>query len=180
VDPEGRKPSGPSSRQVDFQGLKLTIEYDKGDFKQSKEDPIDGISSGWPMYADYGYINGTISPEIGEETDCYVGPDKDSEKAFTAVLLKWDGITLDEEKVLLGFKDLEAATELINLQYGSYKVHSVSEISLDDLKQKANLEQFKNYKEKLLLAAEGLPGTTSPDLDTGEEFDEEPRLVIEV
>ena len=51
------------------------------------------------MYADYGYIQGTISPADGEEIDVFVGPDPDSECVFIVSILKdpfYDLINRDE------------------------------------------------------------------------------------
>lgn len=169
-------------KKMNFHGLPLVIEYKKGEIKKNKDRPF---SYGWEMYADYGYIEGTISNEEGEEMDCYVGPDRESTKVFYAPMLRDDpeysGVKseVDEIKVLLGFKDCEAAKSIINMQYGSWRVGEIMEVSLDDLKEKISLERIKNSKEKLLIAAEGIGGTTAPELNTGKEYAPEPRLVIQ-
>lgn len=164
-----------------FQGLPLVIEYKKGQIKKDKDRPF---SYGWEMYADYGYIEGTISNEEGEEMDCYVGPDATTEKVYLAPMLREDPEysirnTVDEIKVLLGFPSFEEAKRLIDMQYGSWRVGEIMESCIDDLKEKISLERIKNSKEKLLMAAEGIGGTTSPELVITEVAVQDPRLVIQ-
>jgi hypothetical protein len=45
---------------ISFQGVEIALEYYKGDTKYSDDG---GDSYGWDLYADYGYIKGTVSPE---------------------------------------------------------------------------------------------------------------------
>ena len=163
-------------KKMNFQGLPLVIEYKKGEIKKDKEKPF---SYGWEMYADYGYIEGTISNEEGEEMDVYVGDDKSSKLVFMAHLLKEDEVNCDEVKVLLGFADMKAAKDLIYMQYGSWRVGEILETSLVDLKETVSLSKIKNSKEKLLMASEGIGGTTTLELNTGKVYGEQPRLVIQ-
>lgn len=145
--------------RINFKGLPLRIEYRKGETKTSSGDSPAPHELGWPMYADYGYIENTVSPELGEEMDVYVGDDETSDLVFFCEILKTDdedsyGENLgnfDEFKVLLGFPSLKAARSLMQAQYGSYKSGMIIQSSINDLKEMASLSKERNRKEKLLI-----------------------------
>ena len=85
-------------------GLDITIENPKGSFRT-------GVHAGKPwrvrMPADYGYIRGTTGAD-GDHVDCFIGPDEKSDKVFVIDKDLKTG-KFDESKVMLGFKNREAA-----------------------------------------------------------------------
>lgn len=179
------KPAKKKAIQETLHGLDITIEYRKGERKADSGKPY---SYGWPMHADYGFVNGTVSPEEGEELDCYVGPNRESTKVFIAPLLR-DGEAesynapnradpgeFDEHKVLLGFETIEDARAHMYEQYGMWRTGQLIESTYEELIDLASLNQVKNNKEKLLVAQEGIGGTTAPDLKIAEH--KEPPLVV--
>lgn len=180
IDPFDVKPTGPSKIPSNFQGIPITLEWKKGQRKESEDSTY-----GYYLYADYGYINKTISNEETEELDVYIGPDKDSEKAFYFELLDDEGC-LNETKVLLGFKSLKAAQDCMNLQYGSWKLGAFTETSIKDLKENISLEEMKNGKEKRREAEEeaaGQPILTVPieqELNEYGQAADQPTIIIQV
>jgi len=163
---------------LDFQGLGLVIEYKKGEIKTKPDgDPYDG----WMLYADYGFIKDTVSPEEGDEMDCYVGDDRESECVFQVELLKDDG-TFDEHKILLGFKDLKTAADFFNLQYGSYRTGAFMETTVRDISDLASLSWVKNEKEKKLFAPppEPTPDPTEKVVDNYGQSGDQPLLIVQV
>ncbi len=117
ADPEGKadKATEPAAlsafapvRYRVFQGLPIAVENPAGssrawydaDAKQS------GVTT---MLYDYGFIDGHTSGD-GEELDCYVGPFEDAADVHIVHQLKApDFATWDEDKVMLGFSDANAA-----------------------------------------------------------------------
>lgn len=183
--------------KINYMGLDIRIEYKKGDTKPFKNDPYPGISeSGWPMYADYGYIEDTVSNEEGEELDVYVGPDRDSECAYFFALMRdenknsgdysEEAMVFDEFKVLLGFKDKEAAKEFAHMQYPYWKCGAMYETTIEDLKELMSLQAIKAAKEKLMISDGAYEAGQTPDTAmAGEVFNAygqpeaaKPKLVI--
>jgi hypothetical protein len=177
----------PRNERETFQGLPIIIEYRKGDEKPNNED----ADYGYPLYADYGYLEDTTSPEEGEELDVYLGPNPDSENAFLVSMnCKGDpdqdegAGQFDEFKVLLGFDDYDAAEDFINNQYGSSQVGVIMETSVKDLKEEIALGKLKNQKEKLVIDAEDEPIDTSMagpvTGDYGQKGDSVPQIVVPI
>lgn len=152
-------PKGTTKRdeQVTVQGISITIEYRKGDYKQSETDDY-----GWPLYADYGFINNTTSPEE-EELDVYLGDNLDSQLVFMAPLYReqtgtgtydsWElpaSTVFDEYKVLLGFDSLKAAQQLMRDQYGWGRTGDIIQMGIADLQGWIKIQGIKAAKEKLL------------------------------
>jgi hypothetical protein len=165
---------------VDFQGLALTIEFKKGEIKpsgDSRSDPYDG----WMIYADYGYIKDTVSPEEGEEMDCYVGPDKESQCVFQVELLNEDG-SFNEHKILLGFADLKAAKDFFSMQYGTWRTGAFMETTVRDISDLASISWVKNEKEKKLFAPDPAPAAdpSEKQIDNYGQTGDQPALVIMV
>lgn len=82
------------------QGLQVRIENPKGSVRKG-----DGYENDQMFH--YGYIVGTDGAD-GEEVDCFVGPNPDSEKVFIVNQVDKDG-QFDEHKVMIGFLSVEEA-----------------------------------------------------------------------
>jgi len=104
-DPTENKDGFKLQGRVNFQGLPIAIENDKGSVRSGKS--ADGTSWSTKMKTPYGYIEGTKGAD-GDEIDAYVGPDKHAPKAFVIHQAKPDG-TYDEDKVMLGYQSAAAA-----------------------------------------------------------------------
>lgn len=152
---------------MDFQGIKIRIEYKKGETKPDEDIFTDDLVYGWSMYADYGYIEETIGAD-GEEIDVFVGPRKDSEEVFIATLMRYndeDGQPeFDEWKVALGFADYEEAKKFFDLQYGMWRIGVIYRSSIQDIRELREISQFKFRKEILYIE---------------EQEAEQPALVVE-
>jgi phage-related protein (TIGR01555 family) len=97
--------TGDSLAQVDVSGLQVVIETAKG---ARREGP------GWSvvMPAHYGYIRGTSSQEgVHEQMDCYLGPNPMSQRVWVVEQKNADTGKFDEHKVMLGYRDQEAAVD---------------------------------------------------------------------
>lgn len=151
--PIDKKPVKKNPTKMTFKQLALVREWAKGQRKETK----DGLF--YDMHADYGYIEGTSSPEEGEEMDYYLGEDRDSEKAFYAAITKGDG-DFDEFKVLLGFKDVEAAEAFMEMQYGSWRTGIIIETTVRDIAEIASLGSDKAKREKLIVFTNNEDGET--------------------
>lgn len=166
--------TSPRNIQREFQGLPITIEYKKGDRKPSKS-LIQGSYSGWVQYADYGYVNGTSSNEEGEGLDVYIGPSEDSERAFLVPLMKpGDPETFMEYKLLLGFDSAKDAKDFCCYQYCEGMVGNLLEVSIDDIKDWADIQA--PMADKL----ERMEADDSEQEDDMDEDDEEDRDLIVV
>jgi phage-related protein (TIGR01555 family) len=79
------------------------------------ETPKGGVRSGpgWShvLPADYGFIDNVPAAD-GDNLDCYVGPEPESNDAYVVDQLKLDGKSFDEHKVVLGCSTPESAEEL--------------------------------------------------------------------
>lgn len=133
-----------------IQGLMVRIEYKAGEYKPIKRDtdsPFD--DNGFFLYADYGFIENTVSNEFGEELDVFVGPDRDSPRVFIGQLSNSEpgNEVLMEEKVLLGFKNHQAARGFFDSQYWAYQIIDVYESDLEDLRQRVELNSARHSRD---------------------------------
>jgi len=119
------KYSKPVEKAVTFSGFKLqgrtrihgmsiSIENRKGSVRKGKDK--DGHEWATKMHFAYGYIRGTVGKDK-DHLDCYIGPNKDSEKVF--IIHQNDPSTgkYDEDKVMLGFNSPTEAKEAYLKQY---------------------------------------------------------------
>lgn len=123
------------------------------------EQPIGSIRSGvsangepWQtkfLYP-YGYIKNTKGTD-GEGVDCFIGPDKDSDKVFVIHQTNGNG-SYDEDKVMLAFSNLNAARD-------AYLAHFNTQGYLGEIIEMSLFE----FKQKLLSA-----GQTGQAIDGGE------------
>lgn len=80
--------------------LPIDIENKKGSVRKG----VGANGRAWEvtMPFDYGYIRGTEGAD-GDEVDCFVGPDRDSNLVFVIHQSKENSKDYDEDKVMLGF-----------------------------------------------------------------------------
>lgn len=122
-------------------GISITVEYKKGDRKPSGELSVSDLDFGYEQYADYGFIENTISGEPGEGLDVFIGPDEESVKVFLCELNEpEESCVFMEHKVLMGFKDYDSAEKFIKYQYPSGMVGFIYELSLADLQEWIELQ----------------------------------------
>jgi phage-related protein (TIGR01555 family) len=76
--------------------LQIVVENTKGSVRSGKDWSV-------TMPADYGYIRKTMGAD-GDQLDCYIGPDPNSDQAWVVHQNDPDTGQYDEDKVLLGFK----------------------------------------------------------------------------
>lgn len=81
-------------------GLDIVIENPKDSHRSSEYD--------FPQPADYGYIRGAMEID-GDNLDCYIGPDYESDQVVVIRQMCPDTQTFDERKVLFAYSDLAAA-----------------------------------------------------------------------
>jgi len=121
--------------------MDISIENIKG----STRSGVDKDNHTWKvvMKFSYGYIRGTIGCD-GEQLDCYLGPNLESEKVF--IVNQNDPVTgeFDEQKVMLGFDTQAEAKEAYLGQYDRPGFFgSMDEMSIDEFKEKAFSKENK-------------------------------------
>lgn len=104
--------------EKNFQGLDIAIENRKGSVRKG----VDKDGKPWRtvMKHPYGYIKNSKGAD-GEEVDCYIGPKKDATHAHVVHQHKADGTGYDEDKVMLGFEDADAARKAYLAHYNDPK-----------------------------------------------------------
>lgn len=97
---------------LDIGGLPILIECPKGESRWAG-------GRAWP--ADYGYIRRTVSNEGPDEAvDCFVGEDRDSDRAFVINHFRGDG-EFEEHKVMLGYPTAHAAIGVYEDAYQDWR-----------------------------------------------------------
>lgn len=106
--------SRPIVRTVDWHGIQISIEFDKGQTKKG----IGAYGEVWENTYKYPYgeIPNSRSLADGDGVDVYLGDDEDSEMVFVIHQSKRNG-QFDEDKVLLDFPDERSAVR-------AYKDHA--------------------------------------------------------
>lgn len=120
-------------RQMDFQGLPISIENDIGGVREGE---------GWRtvMLYPYGYIRKTTGVD-GDHVDCYVGPNVHSDRVFV-VHQKIPGKvyskdSYDEDKVMLGFSTADEAKKAYLAHYDRPDFFGdMTEMGMDEFKSK--------------------------------------------
>lgn len=95
-------------------GMDISIENKKGSYRSGTDK--DGHNWKTLMHYDYGYIRGTVGTDK-DHLDCYVGPDKKSNKVY--VIHQNDPVThkYDEDKCMLCFSSAADAKAAYMKQY---------------------------------------------------------------
>lgn len=118
-----------------FEGMDLTVENARGSTR-SGTDP-DGTPWEVTMPAHYGDFNRTKGAD-GEKIDFYMGQDLDSQTAYVVDQIDAGTKKFDEHKVMLGFSDIEKATETYDAGFsdgkGPDRRKNITEVTLDELK----------------------------------------------
>jgi len=131
---EAQKEAGNYSKHhLALNGLDISVENPAGSYREGVGK--DGKSWRNRLAHHYGYIRGTKGKDK-DHVDCFLGPDADdaSLPVFIVDQEKKDG-TFDEHKVLLGFRDKEAAKDgyLANYEDG-WKCGPITMLGLDEFK----------------------------------------------
>jgi len=117
-------------------GLDVTIENPKGSFRSGTDH--DGKPWRVRLQNHYGYIRGTIGAD-GDHVDAYVGPDENSDKVFVIDQKHIGTNKFDEHKVMLGFKNREAALGGYNSGSSDSKGHTrmmkITTMSIPEFKE---------------------------------------------
>ena len=105
--------SRPVVRTVDWHGLQISVEFDKGQTKKG----IGAYGEVWENTYKYPYgeIPDSRTLADGEGVDVYLGDDKKAEFVYVVHQLKRNG-KFDEDKVMLDFPDEKSAIK-------AYKQH---------------------------------------------------------
>ena len=105
--------------RMDFQGLKISIENRKGSVRRGVDK--DGHVWATKMKHAYGYIR--LSDGVkrkgsdGDHVDCFIGPNKASEKVYIVHLNHADTGKFDEDKCFLGFGSKKEAKAAFDSNY---------------------------------------------------------------
>lgn len=92
--------------RTEFQGLPVSIENRRGSVREGTN--ADGEDWRTKMTHPYGYIRGTEGTD-GDQVDVFLGPDREATTVFVAHTQNPDTGEYDEDKVMLGFPDEQAA-----------------------------------------------------------------------
>jgi hypothetical protein len=126
---DGGKTYSKEESEFKYNGLTIGIQTSKGEKRKHHGDVK------FPV--DYGYIGDTEDND-DMNVDVYMGPDKDSKKAFVINQYRKSG-KFDEHKVMLGFKDQEAAVKAYKDSWPKKKAEvrygNTLAMSVDDLKK---------------------------------------------
>lgn len=142
-------PAHKLARRFEFQGLPISVETDKGDYRHW-HDPHNDTDGKTKMLYPYGYVRGTLGTD-GDAVDVYIGPHKDSTKVFVITQNKAPEFTkIDEQKCMLGFNSAEEAKKAYLKHYDNPKFfHSMKELSMEDFKSKLTANKGKLIKHVL-------------------------------
>lgn len=145
--PHGYKKGGavPSQAQIEagnykkghtkFQGLDISIETPKGAIRSGK----DKGGKEWSvcMPTDYGYLKRTVAAD-GEHVDCYIGPNKKSNRVYVIDQHHLHNKSYDECKVMLGFATRDEAISTYKAGFsdgkGAKRIGRVTRMSVDEFK----------------------------------------------
>lgn len=124
-------------KHIIFQGIPITIENPKGTIRSG----LDHNGKPWSsrMTEDYGYIKRTEGHD-GDQVDCFVGPNRRSNRVWVVDQLHHHAKRFDEHKCLLGFNTEKQAVGAYRKSYGkAYDIHhamgAVTEMSVDAFKE---------------------------------------------
>jgi hypothetical protein len=135
-----------------FQGLDISIETDKGNYREWYDKHNDTKGKTLMKYP-YGYIRKTEGLD-GDHVDCFVGPDEDADMVYVVTTNKPpDFKQIDEEKCMLGFKNAETAKQAFLDHYSDARFF-----------RKMSAMPFADFKEKVLKTANGGPKKVGFDI----------------
>ena len=120
---------------VTVDGLQISIENPRGSIRRNQDPNTPYWESTTPEH--YGDIKGTIGPD-GDPLDCYVGPDRDSQKVFLVDQIDPKTQKFDETKTLFGYTDPDKAIETYTKGFsdgsGESRIGQFSELTMSQYK----------------------------------------------
>lgn len=128
--------------KMDFNGIPISIENGRSRIR-AWHDPHNNTSGMTLMKHPYGYIRG-IKGTDGDELDVYVGPDRQAKNVYIVNQMKAPGFTkFDEQKVMLGFADQEAARSAYLKHYDNPRfLGSITVMPLEEFREKVMSGRF--------------------------------------
>jgi hypothetical protein len=140
-----------------FAGLTICIEHKKGTTRVIKND-AGVVVFKTKMHADYGYFKDSVGRD-GDETDVFIGPDKEADQVFTVHMLdKGHDIAQreDEDKCFIGYASHEAALQSFLQHYPEHFYGGMTSLPVETFVQKLK-EASLPHREKKIHA--GGPGS---------------------
>ncbi len=134
------------SRRMDFRGLKISIETDKGELRHWYN-PHNKEKGYTKMTNAYGYIRRTEGVD-GDHVDVYVGPHLDAPFVYIVHQMKAPDFTeYDEDKCMLGFRNAKEAKAayLANFNDGGF-FGTMDKLPFESFKVKV-MATFNNPKK---------------------------------
>jgi hypothetical protein len=133
----------PLQGRTKIHGMDISIENLKGSTRSGTDKNGESWSQklGW----DYGYIRGTVGKDK-DHVDCFLGPNHESAKVFVIHQVDpfIEGSPFDEDKVMLGWDNVEEAKAAYLEQYNRPDFFgSIEEMDIDVFKDKAFREENK-------------------------------------
>lgn len=130
-----------------FQGLNISIENRAGTYRRGI-DP-DGHEWKTKLHNDYGYIRGSVGVD-GDHVDCFIGPDRDSQRVYIIHQVKPGTGVYDEDKVMLGFSGaLEAKKAYLSNYDRSDMFGSMETVTVDQLKSLIDRRKGKKLTKSI-------------------------------
>lgn len=106
----------PIPKKLKWRGMDVSIENPAGSVR-NWHDPIAGNSGFTFMLYDYGYLRGTTGTDR-DQVDVFMGPNLDEPLVYVVRQMKPPGFDFyDEDKCMIGFRSLEAATQAYRAHY---------------------------------------------------------------
>lgn len=128
---DGRIVTRDALAEIDFQGIPIVIENKEGSIRKGEDE--DGTKFRTKMFYPYGFIKNTEGTD-GDEIDCFIGPDSDSEYVFVIAHLI-DG-NYDEDKCMLGFSEELHARDAFLAHYDEAShLGKITKMPIEDFKQ---------------------------------------------
>tara|TARA_Y100000310_G_C20279483_1_gene621914 strand:- start:101 stop:583 length:483 start_codon:yes stop_codon:yes gene_type:complete len=117
-----------------FNDLEVNVENPAGTIRNGV-DP-DGHEWNTKMKYDYGFVYNTEGTD-GDSLDVYLGPNMEAEKAYVVHQVDpYDDHKYDEDKVMLGFEDLDSAKKAYLDHYDRIDfLGEVTEIDFEEFKE---------------------------------------------
>lgn len=118
---------------IDFQGIPIAIEQQVGSFREGVK--ADGTKWKTKFFYPYGFVVGAYkNGDDGDEIDCFVGPNQESQRVFIFHQVIND--KYDELKVLFGFDTEESARDAYLAHYDTQNyLGPISEMSVQQFKE---------------------------------------------
>ncbi|HCK99512.1 MAG TPA: hypothetical protein DHW42_05330, partial [Candidatus Marinimicrobia bacterium] len=128
--------------KTEVQGLPISVENRKGSIRRSKDSKGEWQTK---MTAPYGYIRQTLGTD-GDQVDCFVGKDKDSQWVYIIHIKDPKTGKYDEDKTFLGFNTFKDAMKVFKQNYDDWGKYyqGFDVMGIEKFKQK-----IKNKGKKL-------------------------------